>query len=487
MRFQRYPGQGLEQRRGAAALKASQSSAQRGAPLPKLIARPIGRQPRRKPLWTSRESLLADLAVFALGAAGMVSVGLVGSLPMNELLDLPLLPILLLAKGSRALKREYVWFYLLVGGWLLGTIIADLHFSSPLTNRLKGTARVVFFCLNFMALAILIDNRTRRIVIFALSLALVMARIGLGFAGEFSLIWKFGLSGAVAILALLVSSYYYARRRYAVCFLISLALAGLNLYYGFRSQLVVHLVAAVLVLPLFESTRMTGSGGQAGLRRFRVIVLLLLAGGAAYAANAAIRYAAEAGIFDESLSAKFEGQANGDYGVLVGGRPETLVAIQAIRDSPILGHGSYPVERKYLEQRQDIQYEHGYSDSDDPEDNEDPVIPTHSHLTMAWVESGILGGICWIYLFILTFRAVMQLGALRPPLAPLYGFLLVWFLWDILYSPFGSVNRLWAAFFVLLSYHILRPSAQAGLAPQGRKPKYAADRQAFQLPRRVAN
>ena len=77
--------------------------------------------------------------------------------------------------------------------------------------------------------------------------------------------------------------------------------------------------------------------------------------------------------------------------MLVGGRPETLVAIQAIRDSPILGHGSYPVDPKYLALKSRIQYEHGYSDSDDPEDIVDPVIPTHSHLTMAWVESGILG------------------------------------------------------------------------------------------------
>ena len=31
--------------------------------------------------------------------------------------------------------------------------------------------------------------------------------------------------------------------------------------------------------------------------------------------------------------------------------------------------------------------------------------PTHSHLTMAWVEGGVLGGICWIYILALTFRA----------------------------------------------------------------------------------
>ena len=197
-------------------------------PIRTLTVRQIGRRPRRIPLWTSRESFFTDLGVFALGVAGTISVGLVGSLPVNELLLFPLLPILLLSKGKRAFKREYLWFYVLVGGWLLGTIIADLYFSSPLTNRLKGTARVVFFALNFMALAILINHRTRRLAIFALSIAVVMISTSLGFAGGFSLMWKFGLSGPIAILALLISCYYYAERRFTVCFLISLGLAALE-------------------------------------------------------------------------------------------------------------------------------------------------------------------------------------------------------------------------------------------------------------------
>jgi O-antigen ligase len=442
----------------APAVPAPQLSGLRHSRMPTAAPKPFGRRPRRAPLWHSRMAFFTDLGILILGSAGAFSVGLVGSLPINELLLFPLLPIALLSKGRRAFKREYMWFFILVSGWLLGTIIADFYFSSPMPNRLKGTARVVFFGLNFIALAILINNRTRRIVIFAMSLALVMVSTSMGFLPGISLMWKFGLSGAVAITALLISSYYYAQQKYWRCFFISLVLAWSNLYYGFRSQLVVHLVSAVLILPLFEQPRT----GRSDLRRkqspLRIIILLALVGGAAYTANAAIKYGSKIGLFDESLSEKFAGQSQGDYGVLVGGRPETLVAIQAIRDSPIIGHGSYPVDPKYLQLKQDIQYEHGYTDSDEPEDIENPVIPTHSHLTMAWVESGILGGICWIYILVLTFRAVLQLGHLRPPFAPLYSFLLVWFLWDILYSPFGSVNRLWAAFMILLAYHILQSS-----------------------------
>ena len=51
--------------------------------------------------------------------------------------------------------------------------------------------------------------------------------------------------------------------------------------------------------------------------------------------------------------------------------------------------------------------------SDTPEDVEEPVIPTHSHLTMAWVESGILGGVFWIYVLGLTFRCDHE-GQLHP-------------------------------------------------------------------------
>jgi len=172
--------------------------------------------------------------------------------------------------------------------------------------------------------------------------------------------------------------------------------------------------------------------------------------------NFAIKFAAQKGIFEESNNQKFQAQASGDYGVLVGGRPETLVAIQAIRDSPIIGHGSFPYGLKYWQLQQDIQYEHGYSESDEPEEVEYPVIPTHSHLTLGWVEGGILGGICWIYIFVLALQALLRLAAERPVFAPVYAYLLVNFLWDILYSPFGSVNRIQAAFYILLCYSILK-------------------------------
>jgi len=419
-------------------------------------SRPFGYRPRREPLWSSRQAFLSDAALFLLGAAGAYSFSIVGALPYSEAIMLAMLPVLLLTRGRRAFDRQYLLFYILAGGWFLGTQIADIYNGIPAYNRMKGTARVVFFILDFMTLAILINNKSRKILVFALSLGTLLFLSSLAFSYDFLLQWKFGLSHAFAMLALLISAYFYKRRRYWVCFAITLVLAGINFRYGFRSQLVIHVIAAILILPIFDSAQTQASSARGYQNTVRVLVLLALSGGVAFAANAAIKFAAEKGIFDEATNAKFQTQSEGDYGVLVGGRPETLVAIQAIRDNPIIGHGSFPFGLKYLQLKQDIQYEHGYSDTDEPEDTELPIIPTHSHLTMAWVEGGILGGICWIYIFVLVLRGVLRLTVLRPHLAPLYSYLLVNFLWDILYSPFGSVNRMRAAFFILLSYFILR-------------------------------
>ena len=326
---------------------------------------------------------------------------------------------------------------------------------------------MIFFALDFMLLAVMINNRTRRMIIFLLSIFVQMLHNVHVFRGDFLTQWKFGGSSMVTITAFLLSCYFYSRRRYWLYGSIVIGLAALNLMFAFRSQIATVVVSAALILPIFAQGGTSDRRTTSSENFFKVAVLLALAGGAAFTANKAIQIAVENGLFDESVSQKFEMQSGGKLGVLVGGRPEMLVAIQAIRDSPIIGHGSFPVDEKYLELRQDLQYEYGYTESDTPEDVEEPVIPTHSHLTMAWVESGILGGVFWIYVLGLTFRAIMKVSFTRPPLAPIYSYLLLNFVWNVLYSPFGSVNRMWAAYFILLGYKIVKsPTPQAFSARQ---------------------
>ncbi len=108
-----------------------------------------------------------------------------------------------------------------------------------------------------------------------------------------------------------------------------------------------------------------------------------------------------------------------------GGRPEIQVSSQAVKDSPIIGYGSWPQDSKYVEMLFDIEVEQGVIDASDVADLETNLIPTHSHLMGAWVWAGILGATFWFYILWLTARATIRVAVLRPPLAPVYASLVI--------------------------------------------------------------
>ena len=75
----------------------------------------IGSRSRPEPLWKSRQSFFIEVGLFILGVAGIYNMNLIGALPGSEVILLPMLPVLLLAKGNRAFHRQYLMFYLLAG------------------------------------------------------------------------------------------------------------------------------------------------------------------------------------------------------------------------------------------------------------------------------------------------------------------------------------------------------------------------------------
>src|ERR1700761_781639 len=95
--------------------------------MPIAVSRPLGVRQRPRPIWTSREAFYTEAGLFIFGAASVYSVNIVGSLPGSEVLLLALLPVLLISHGSRAFESQYIRFYMLTIGWLIGTLIADFY------------------------------------------------------------------------------------------------------------------------------------------------------------------------------------------------------------------------------------------------------------------------------------------------------------------------------------------------------------------------
>ncbi len=419
-------------------------------------------RPRRFGRWRANTGVLGDWAAFLIPISGAFLVNVGGMLPYAEILFLLSFPFLILKRGKRIFDREYRTAYLLMGLWAFSQALTDIFVDAAPANRIKGLARVAFFALDLACVAAIIGTSLRRTKIFSIGMILSLSYSSRAGGGDMALMWKMWLAPAASMAVFLFASPLYVKRRYYAVLLLAVALAAVNLHYAVRGAMVIDLAVGVLLLPIFPQAN---SGSPSFLRSGpgRVVILLGLSMVAVWASQQVLRMAANAGLFSENDQAKFEQQSQGKLGIIFGGRPEGLVAARAIMDSPILGHGSYAVDYKYYELLQEYRYRFGYAEGDDAEDVEEPGIPTHSHLTMSWVEGGFLASLFWFYMLMLIARCIIRLTETPHPLGPFYMYLLISLTWDILFSPFGLTRRMWEAFLLLIMINLLRSKpAQRG-------------------------
>jgi len=161
-------------------------------------------------------------------------------------------------------------------------------------------------------------------------------------------------------------------------------------------------------------------------------------------------YAAEEGWMGEEEYAKYETQSESEIGLL-SGRAEFIGSLIAIKDSPILGHGSWAVDKENYGVRM-LEYigeEEAALYRDRKSSEQDMWLPTHSHLWQAWVWHGFLGGLFWIFVLVLMLRFFKHSLHLCRPLIAYNILLLVSALWALLFSPFSDRPR-WGIIFAII-------------------------------------
>jgi hypothetical protein len=153
---------------------------------------------------------------------------------------------------------------------------------------------------------------------------------------------------------------------------------------------------------------------------------------------------ARKGALGASASKKYAAQASSSLELLTRGRPEILVSSRAVADSPLVGHGSWAKDPKYLE----MQIGSGLHPS--PAMLADGLIPTHSYLMGAWVEAGVLGVPIWIWTLLLAAGVLVRLFGRDTQLVSLVAFAGLALTWNVLFSPFGSFDRLIVPYYILI-------------------------------------
>lgn len=416
------------------------------------------------PANTQLVSLAADMAAFLIGLTGFLVVKVGGDLPIAEVLVLLLLPFVIVPMRHRLASRRFRRLFLLVLIGLCSQAVTDIYRHSALLDWLRLDVRYVFFALDLVVLSTLLRGNQRRQVVFFVGYSFGQLLQGLFQPAADVDPWKWRYSHPLTVAALLMCVYAYKRRNYVPLILTTFCVMGIDIVENFRTPILLLMISLALSLPLLPSSttsKLLPREGSVG----RVIFLLVIAASAGLIAEKTVSIATSAGLIGEQARLKNESQSHARGGMLLGGRPEIFISSRAVMDSPILGHGAFAKDPKYMEMYQMMRAENGLDEKEKATDRD--IIPTHSHIMGAWVDGGILTAPFWLYVLYLVGTGIIRYATIKPAFAPLMIFLLAEFLWSIWFSPAGGITILPEAFLltVLVDFLDNRPAAKRITAP----------------------
>jgi len=389
-----------------------------------------------------------------------VEITLGGRLFLSEVVLLLALPFLLDNARRRGVSRIAPGVVALGLLWFLGLVLTDIYRGTPFEDYSRGWSKVAFILINFVALSLLIDGRWRRVSLFSVGLVLgqVLQFYITPNLNADSDPWKFGLGPPITLAGVLIASRLTIYHWPFVPVTILVALGLINFELGARGSGGVCLLSALALALALRTQRLVRLRRRA-LGAAAILTVIAVVG---LALVEAYGYSARHGHLGERAQQKYV-SSESDLGILLSGRPEILVATRAVRDSPLLGHGSWAKDPKYAAALRDQLFRAGSSRYDAFVFSPEGEIPAHSYLFGAWVEAGILGGMFWLWLLLVALSLISRLHRLEVGRVVIVSFLTILFLWNVLFSPLGAEGRLSVAFVlvvVLLAHKTLDAASE---------------------------
>lgn len=377
--------------------------------------------------------------LFALFAVYGPSIGFGGELRYVEIIVL----LLLFLNIRQAIKNIGPWEK---GFVALFMVAALAHWVSDMVNdaSVEGTIKRTgtYIMLAFLVPALKLLSRDDPVRIQWMVLGYCASYIFILYTGQsFSSAYeddpiRLGL-GTAATIAFCVLFWMFPRYDWFAGPVL-LAVAALLAMLLARSMAAITALTGVMALAASLKNRQAP-------RKFRPGVLIgsALAGALCIAAAyLGVKEATDAKLFPEELQARMELQFSNPYGLLAAGRPDVLAGAYAAWKRPWLGHGSTNVDPEVYDFYTEVaastylwsseyaatmdalwrkQYERG--------------TPSHSHLFGAWADAGLLAALCWMAALVLCGYVASRTMLWRDPRAPLFLFIALTTVWDVLFSP----------------------------------------------------
>lgn len=394
---------------------------------------------------------LFDFISFIAPSLIFIEINLIGRLFVPEIILLAtLFYFFVIGKAWISTTSKRIFFLGLL--WLLAQVVTDLILGVETVNFLRGWSNISFFLLEYLAIYLIVNNSKRRLLFFAIGISIGQIFQYLINPNEFAIggdYWKFGIGFAITFLFVIGSSLsIISYKKYLSC-VILLGTAVLNFMLEYRS---LGGVCALTSIYLFLSARskINSNNKRIGFRKYVSTISLVIFTGIILSTVYGVM--ANNGVFGQNAKQKYEVQSGGVFGLLLGGRQEIFVSSLAIMDSPILGHGSWAKDEKYSNLMPELLKEYGYEDAQVSIYGGDleGLIPTHSFLFGAWVNSGFLGALFWGWVLLLVLKVLIGIYGAKSNFSSLIAFSAINLTWNILFSPLGAETRLYAAYFLVV-------------------------------------
>ena len=377
-----------------------------------------------------------QIFLFLIGFLVFYRINLVGMLTLSEVLTLGYFLIRWRDMVNWALQdgilRTILRAWLI---YLLFQVCSDMVNGTLPTDFMRGWARLIFFAVNIAVIAFLSGLKLDRLAAFFAGYALSLMLASYQERNEFLSEWKFGYGPALTMLVAILIGLLKSERVNRIGGIAFVLLGIVHLQANARSLGGITLLIGLLSLLATYFRDNLRDGGVFSVKFFLPVVIALFGIYQVYSIGAS------SGWLGEKSRDKYEKQTAGGRNILSGGRMEYTIAIPAILEAPVLGYGSWARHPEYVKK-------YIYINGIDPNTYDAEylmdlgTIPTHSHILGSWAEAGAAGGLFWILVLWLALRIFYRmLGHERLPYRLFLLFMLVFFIWDILFSPFGLERR----------------------------------------------
>lgn len=404
-----------------------------------------------------------DKLVLLLGFLVTIKVRIVGMFSGAELI---LMAMLVFQNTNQYKSNKYVkklWFFAIL--WMLGTIASNIYNHVDQMDFIKGVFFLVVLIMIIPPIYKIVYEKPERIILFFLT-------YGIGrFLAPYTtndsdlaeaLSAEVYVFYSIASIVIGIAYFMYFKGYQKIAIYVRYGIAVYSLFNMARASFLVGSVSLFLLLMMRKENSQNVSNAVNSFKQ-KIPKFFLIAMIAVFAADSIYEPLAANGTLGEAAQEKYYKQMRSGGNALEGGRAETFMGIQLIKENPIWGYGSYARDKgDAFHMRYANEHNTEYIWTGDY----DRYLPGHSHIVGAWVQNGILGGLFWLYVLFMFWK-VFSSGCImcEPRLLCLLMFQSCAFLWDFCFSPFG--DRTFTMFFIITLFVIydraMKGDYQAGI------------------------